>query len=289
MLKTLMKLNKDVKIIAGGIIAAVVVVSLSSMLGAGEFLNVKTAFGYGGGGVDVPRPDAVYQTYDPNTGELTTAETPAEATDEATADTAETTATNSLTQMTAEAEMIATKNAAQTASAVGVERNLTNETTTNNTLVEKILAGVDITTDERMKVINFVAYGTQSTLILGAGERAGVVSSYIAAFGRAPINNTDWNDVIKIGNGRWPGAESLEALAAAKVTFKKIYLRDADMTNPNDNAAVTVMAYGLRPADRNLDSEKAAIKIFRAIYAYSPASATDWDAVRAIAYSGATR
>jgi hypothetical protein len=49
------------------------------------------------------------------------------------------------------------------------------------------------------------------------------------------------------------------------------------------------MTYGLRPAKRNLDSEKAAIKIFKDIYGYAPKTASAWDVVRAIAYSGATR
>ena len=39
-------------------------------------------------------------------------------------------------------------------------------------------------------------------------------------------------------------------------------------------AAVVVMAYGLRPANRNFDSEKAAIQIFKNIYGYNPEKAT---------------
>lgn len=61
------------------------------------------------------------------------------------------------------------------------------------------------------------------------------------------------------------------------------------MSKPNDNAAITVMTYGLRPAVRNMDSEKAGIRIFKNIYGYNPDSAVDWDIVRAIAYSGAVR
>ena len=61
------------------------------------------------------------------------------------------------------------------------------------------------------------------------------------------------------------------------------------MNDPHDNAAVTVMAYGLRPANRNLNSEKAAIFTFKYIYKKSPATAEEWDVVRAIAYSGAKR
>jgi len=45
----------------------------------------------------------------------------------------------------------------------------------------------------------------------------------------------------------------------------------------------------LRPSDRNLNSEKTAIKTFKAIYGYNPSTASAWDIVRAIAYSGATR
>ncbi|MCX6796389.1 MAG: hypothetical protein NTW06_02730 [Candidatus Falkowbacteria bacterium] len=60
-------------------------------------------------------------------------------------------------------------------------------------------------------------------------------------------------------------------------------------SNANDDAAVTVIAYGLRPDNRNLSSEKAAIKSFAAIYSHYPSTASGWDIVRAIAYSGAKR
>ncbi len=82
---------------------------------------------------------------------------------------------------------------------------------------------------------------------------------------------------------------SEEAETRAKEKFRGIYLREPDMNNPNDNAAVIVIAYGLRPANKNLDSEKNAINIFKAIFNYNPSSAIDWDTVRAIAYSGAIR
>ena len=59
--------------------------------------------------------------------------------------------------------------------------------------------------------------------------------------------------------------------------------------NPYDDAAIMLIAYGLRPSSRNLDSEKTAIKFFNAIYGYNPVIANDWNIIRAIAYSGATR
>lgn len=138
-------------------------------------------------------------------------------------------------------------------------------------------------------VVNFVTYGTPTTTVLGAGERAGVVNSYRAAFGKVPQSDADWSDVIKIANGRFPSQTNEAREKVVEATFKKIYLRAPNTAQANDDAAINVMAYGLRTATRNLNSEKAAIKSFKAIYSKSPATATDWDAVRAIAYSGAKR
>lgn len=141
----------------------------------------------------------------------------------------------------------------------------------------------------KISIAYFIEFGTPSTEILGAGERAGVLNSYISAFDKVPSLAEDWQDIIKIANGRWPSERSEDKENKAKEEFKFIYKKEADMNQLNDNAAVTVMAYGLRPANRNLNSEKAAIKIFKDIYKYAPESAIDWDIVRAIAYSGAVR
>lgn len=136
----------------------------------------------------------------------------------------------------------------------------------------------------------FIDAGTPTTIILGAGERAGVLNSYLSVFDKLPRGVLEWQDVIKIANGRWPNEKNIEAEEqAADVFFNAIYERKPDMNNPNDNAAVTVIAYGLRPGQRNLESEKNAINIYRSIFDKSPSEASDWDLVRAIAYSGATR
>jgi hypothetical protein len=127
------------------------------------------------------------------------------------------------------------------------------------------------------------------TKSLGEGERAGVLNSYKAAFGKVPTTQSEWEDVIKIAIGRWPTERNPKKEAAALVEFKKIYRRGADMKNSNDNAAITIIAYGLRSAKRNVASEANSVKIFKGIYKHNPLSATDWDIVRAIAYSGAKR
>lgn len=174
--------------------------------------------------------------------------------------------------------------------AVGRERVHEEEWAARDTLIKKM--GVDLSAlepQQQYALTNFIAYGSPDTIKLGSGERAGVINSFQAAFDKLPESDMDWSDVIKIANGRWPTQRSAEAEANATEEFKTIYLREPNRVNPHDDAAVTVIAYGLRPAGRNMDSEAAAIRIFKAIYGYHPSGATDWDIVRAIAYSGATR
>jgi hypothetical protein len=164
------------------------------------------------------------------------------------------------------------------------------ETKSRNSYAKVLAAfGAELSDEEEAALVNFITYGTRSTLRLGQGERAGVLNSYRSAFGKLPRSVAEWEDAIKAANGRWPGATNSAAEELAEVKFKAIYLRAADRANRYDNAAVVIIAYGLRPNNRNLASEQAAIRIFKAIFGQNPSSATDWDAVRAIAYSGATR
>lgn len=144
-------------------------------------------------------------------------------------------------------------------------------------------------TEIRGALTTFIAYGTEPTAKLGAGERAGVVNSYQTAFGKLPETQQDWEDVMKISVGRFPSQTSAEREAAAEATFRKIYLRSSDAVNPNDRAAISIIAYGLRPANRRLASESVAIRSFKRIYKRVPSSAGDWDTVRCVAYSGAKR
>jgi len=139
---------------------------------------------------------------------------------------------------------------------------------------------------------NFITYGVDdNTKKLGAGERAAVIHSFKSAFKKLPETEEELADAIKIANGRWPSLRSEEAEKEAKEQFQKIYLKAANMDDPHDNAAITVMAYGLRQKaeNRNLDSERAGIKIFQDIYGYHPGTTEDWNIMQAITYSGASR
>lgn len=174
--------------------------------------------------------------------------------------------------------------------AVGAARNGQAEAGVSVKYTAPLVSGLkNITAEVKLTATNFINYGTPTTKFLGVGERAGVLSSYRAAFGKVPKTEAEWQDVIKIANGRWPSEKSPAAEAKAKASFKKIYGREANMSKANDNAAVTIMAYGLRPVLRNLKSEKTAILSFKYFIKRAPTSATDWDMVRTIAYSGAKR
>ena len=146
-----------------------------------------------------------------------------------------------------------------------------------------------ITDEEKNIVNNFLVYGTPSTLRLGAGERAGTINSYLQAYNKLPNSEEEWSDIIKIANGRWPSEKSSITEKQAKIEFKKIYNREAVMSNSNDSNAVVIMAYGLLPLQRNFLSEVAAIKAYKWIYGNYPNNALSWNIVRSIAYGGAKR
>ncbi|MBL7057830.1 carboxypeptidase regulatory-like domain-containing protein [Patescibacteria group bacterium] len=169
------------------------------------------------------------------------------------------------------------------------KRNLESEALTNTKYISELVKKQVVSDESKTAMNEFITYGTFTTLKLGAGERAGAVSSFKSAFDRLPTTLTDWEDVIKIANGRWTNQRNAASEERAIQEFKTIYKRVPDRINPHDDAAVTIIAYGLRPTNRNLDSEKAAIKSFKNIYKGNPKSALAWDIVRAIAYSGAKR
>lgn len=193
----------------------------------------------------------------------------------------------SLEQLTNEADSVDGGSASDLADGIGQARSTEKEQVGASLASKVVPAGTPA--DVRGEISNFIAYGTLSTVGLGAGERAGVVDSYRAAYGRLPRSVADWNDAIKIANGRWPSATNVAREKSMESAFKRIYLRAPRRANARDDAAVVIMTYGLRMGVRKLGSEKAASQSFLAIYGRGPASASDWDAVRAVAYSGATR
>jgi hypothetical protein len=273
--------------------------------------NSCASLGGGGGGGSTVTTPTITQVYDPVTGRTlegeeaeeylegqeageTGEETVAEKAEQPAAESPATGAAQSfaakIVQITDEAAEVIKANIESLLSKFGFAKSETSENLAETKYLPILAKGVEtLSVSSENALTNFVAYGTNTTIKLGAGERAGVVNSYKSAFGKLPNTETEWSDVIKIANGRWPSERDQETEGNATQAFKKIYLRAPNRANQHDDAAVTVIAYGLRPADRNLNSEKAAIRTFRAIYGYAPKSAVAWDIVRAIAYSGAKR
>jgi hypothetical protein len=172
-------------------------------------------------------------------------------------------------------------------------RNLVLEQQVQINYMQKLMLGAARIAEQMINSINgFIAYGVDwNTRKLGEGERASVIHSYKEAYGKLPENEGDLSDVIKIANGRRPSKTVAAAEEKAKTDFKTVYKRSPDMSNPKDGAAVTIMAYGLRQKaeNRNLESEKRSIQIFKNIYKRPPNSTRDWNIVQAISYSGASR
>ncbi len=181
----------------------------------------------------------------------------------------------------------------QLLSAINELRDTIREQAAEIKYLSNLINGVDGLLERvRDAINNFITYGVDdNTKKLGAGERAAVIYSYKSAFGKLPETKIEMEDVIKIANGRWPGVTNPEAEVRAKERFREVYNRLPDMDNANDNAAVTIMAYGLRQRaeNRNLESEKVGIKIFKGIYGHTPSTTEEWNIMQAITYSGATR
>ncbi len=188
-----------------------------------------------------------------------------------------------------QSQLISSSNLNSILSAVQTPRSSAQEQLTDQKYLAKYLKNTSLTNTDKDNLTYFITYGTKDALKLGAGERAGVIGSYLEAYGHLPTTTANWSDVLKIANGRWPGATSPQAISEAKSEFIKVYNRPADMNNSHDANAITLIAYGLRPLKRNLHSEEQAIRTFKSVYEHAPVNSLAWNIVRAIAYSGASR
>ncbi len=173
-------------------------------------------------------------------------------------------------------------------------RNLVKEQEVQIKYLKSLMSDMaNVTTQMQNSINTFVTYGVdENTKKLGEGERAAVMHSFKAAYGKLPETEADLADAVKIANGRWPSMTSEEAENRAVEKFREIYKRYPDIANnPKDDAAIKIMAYGLkqRAENRNLNSERNGINIFKGVFGKTPSSTEDWNAMQAITYSGATR
>ncbi len=194
-----------------------------------------------------------------------------------------------LEKILTESQVVSSKNTQIILDHVGSEVNLEKEKEASLKFKDILSLDKSLLIIDKKTVNDFIVYGTNSTQRLGSGERAAVVNSYYKAYKKIADSEDEWLDILKIASGRWPTERNAYMENQAKLEFKKVYLRSADMKNNIDENAIMVIAYGLLPLNRSLDSEKAAIKSFKYVYGHEPINALAWNIVRSIAYSGAKR
>jgi len=169
---------------------------------------------------------------------------------------------------------------------LGIARNESLESRLNSILVPRI-ASNETPADVLASIRNFVDYGTQSTLRLGAGERAGSVASFKAAYGYLPVDACDWQNVIRLADTKMPKRRVARDLAAYE-KFKSAYKRAPRIGTLADTIAQSLSGYGIRPQTRDMDAERWAVGAFSGLFGHRPSSTDDWDLNRALAYSGVT-
>ncbi|MBU4216970.1 hypothetical protein L6270_04030 [Candidatus Parcubacteria bacterium] len=163
---------------------------------------------------------------------------------------------------------------------------VSNSTSTPDKKIIKLFAGKNINKFSQDLITSFIRTGSEWVSNVGAGERMSVIETYWQVYGKFPVTKSEWFDVFNMTNGELPEAVSKVALDNARQSFVKIYKRKAVIANKKDQAALNLIAYGLRVRHRNMSYEKVALKKFQKIYKYNPSSMMDWNLVRAIAYSG---
>ena len=168
-------------------------------------------------------------------------------------------------------------------------QNQTQEQQISQTLTNRISSAITLAVEKLQAIVSFILNGTPDTQKLGLGERAGSVYRFNSAFNKLPQTEEDWNDVARISTGQTPVQRSESRENQAKQSFQTIYLREPNPDNQQDQQALLMMAYGIRPQARDLGRERIAIGYFIDIYHKLPKSTADWDMVRAIGYSGAKR
>lgn len=198
----------------------------------------------------------------------------------------------SIKKMEEQARLLAENKIEAILEGIKEERSLSKEQDAAVKYLDKMPARSAISSSMQTALKLFIAYGADAnTKDLGEGERAAVVSSYQAAFDRLPQNDKDLAELIKAANGRYPNATSSQAEYRARNRFIKIYKRIPDSDSAKDQAAITVMAYGLRQKARNrsVKSEGQALAAYEQIFGNTPDTTEEWNALQAITYSGAVR
>ena len=193
------------------------------------------------------------------------------------------------TKIKTESLNLAKGNLASILSNVKTSKNSSLENYGKTKYLNALTKGLKLTKVQTNNLNYFIVYGTPSTLKFGVNERAAILANYSLAYKKLPVTDLQWSDAINVVFNRLPLSLSSRAENQAKLEFKKVYSRNANLLNANDKSVIMITAYGLRPTSRNIAAEKNAIKLFKTVYRHAPVSPLAWNIVRAIAYGGVSK
>lgn len=162
----------------------------------------------------------------------------------------------------------------------------------------KIKLAAQISTEEKnkkekefkLRVDSYIQNGGDTTSAkLGKIRRQQILETFRSAFGHEPSNENEWQDLILISNGKWPGRTSNDAEAKAIESFVNYFGRHPNLNNKADKHAIKVIAYGLVVDfnKTNIKKEKEATKQYIKKANAKPAKTADFNIVKSLAYSGA--
>jgi ferredoxin len=185
--------------------------------------------------------------------------------------------------------LFSTDNISAILNSIGANKNATAEATVKAKNLTPLIKSYKLTAAQINTLNYFLVYGSIGTFKLSATDRAGYLASYIQAYAQAPKTEANWNDLLSIAVGNIPAVHSVKAENQAKIEFKKVYKRNANVNNAADNRAIMYIAYGIKISARNLANEAKAIKTFQSVYSHAPVNTLAWNIVKAIAYSGVVK
>ncbi len=153
----------------------------------------------------------------------------------------------------------------------------------------QLAANEKISQQAKYALADFIENGSPSTVKMGAGERGAVLNSFKIAFNKLPRTESDWNDVLKIATGHVPTETNSALEKDNNAIFKKIYKRNPNLTSAYDKNAIMILTYGLAIGKRSILNEQRALTTYKNVFKKLPQTTEDWNALKAIAYSGAKR
>jgi len=135
-------------------------------------------------------------------------------------------------------------------------------------------------------VIHFLSYDSSGFEGVSLNDRVGLIEDYYDLYGRMPNDEADWEVVLSMSTGEKTEVKINEFEIRALKEFISVYGRLVDFSVPQEERFVHMVAYHLRPMERNLVLENAALIKFVTTYNQIPDTPLLWSVLRAIAYAG---